>query len=112
MAIKSRPATRADIEGFFGKLPRQSIRARVLEVGGEVVGVAGYYMVNGVAVMFSDKKGDIPKMTIWRESRAMMDKIETPAVCVAEEGAGPFLERLGWQHAGPSSEGEVYTWQV
>lgn len=109
---KSRPATRADIYRFFGKIPGQSLRARVLEVDGEIVGVAGYYLMGNVAVMFSDSKGDIPKMTIWRESKAMMDRIKIPAICIAQEGSGRFLKRLGWTYAGPSPDGEVYEWRV
>lgn len=108
---KSRPATREDIERFFGQMPGRSIRARVLEIDGEIAGVAGYYIVNGVAVMFSDSRGDIPAMTVWRESKAMMDSMKIPAVCVAEENSGPFLKRLGWTYEGPSKDGDVYSWQ-
>ena len=108
--LRSRPASRSDIEGFFGRMPGPSIRARVLELDGEVVGVAGYYLVGGIAVMFSDTKADIPKLTIWRESKAMMAGMRIPAVCVASDGSGPFLERLGWRHLGPSPDGEVYQW--
>lgn len=109
--IKSRPATRSDIVKFLGKIPGKSIKARVLEVDGEVAGMAGYYIVNGVAVMFSESNRPLPKMTIWRESKAMMDSIKIPAVCTAEENSGSFLQRLGWEYAGPSPDGDVYTWR-
>lgn len=97
---------------FFGRLPPRTVRARVLEQDGRVVGLAGYYIAGGVAVMFSDMKEAIPAMTIWRESKAMMAEIKIPAICVAESNSGPFLERLGWVCAGPSTDGDVYTWQV
>lgn len=108
---ESRMATQGDILQFFEKLPPQTIRARVLERDGEVVGVAGYFVTGGMAVMFSDKRADIPKMTIWREAVAMMKGMKIPAVCVAESGSGPFLERLGWKRAGTSADGDVYTWR-
>lgn len=111
MATKSRPATQADLLTFFGRLPDCSVRARVLEQGGEIVGVAGYFMAGGRAVVFSDLKGDVPNMTIWREAKALMDSLRVPALCIAENGSGPFLERLGWQYVGPSADGEVYEWQ-
>lgn len=110
ITTKSRPATAGDVEAFFGRSVPHTIRARVLERDGAVVGVAGYYIINGLAVMFSDSKGDISKMTIWRESKAMMDGMKIPAICVSQDGSGPFLERLGWQYVGPSADGEVYKW--
>ena len=109
--IKSRPAVAADIEAFYGKPPPQAVRARVLEKDGRVVGVAGYHIINGVAVMFSDVSGDIAPITIWREAKAMMASMKIPAMCVGESYSGAFLERLGWERAGRSAVGEVYTWQ-
>ena len=109
--IKSRPAVAADFEAFYGKAPPQAVRARVLEQDGRVVGVAGYHILGGVAVMFSDVSEPIAPITIWRESKAMMASMKIPALCVAESYSGAFLERLGWSHAGRSADGEVYTWQ-
>ena len=106
--LKSRVATRADIHEYYGQLPAKSVRARVLEVDGRIVGVAGYYIEGSCAVVFSDAKEDIPKMTVWREAKAMMQSIRLRGVCTACEGSGPFLERLGWKHMG---EG-VYEWQL
>ena len=83
------------------------MRARVLERDGEVVGIAGYYLVGGVAFMFSDNRDDIPKLTIWREAKAMMAEMKLPAICTATEQSGPFLERLGWVPVGNG----VYSWQ-
>lgn len=83
----------------------------MLEGGGEVVGIAGYFLGHGHVVVFSDIREGIPKMTIWREARALMSDVKLPAICIAEETSGPFLERLGWQHVGPSDQGEVYKWR-
>ncbi len=109
--IKSRPAVAADFMAFYGKMPPRAVRAMVLERDGKPVGVAGYHIEDGVAVMFSDMSDAIPALTIWRESKAMMAAMKIPAVCVAEQQSGAFLKRLGWVHAGPSKHGEVYTWQ-
>lgn len=108
--LKSRLATRADITAFFGKTPSQTVRARVLEVDDQIVGVAGYWLAGGVAVMFSDIRGDIPNLTIWRESKAMMQSMNIPALCIATAGSERFLERLGWHYVGPSSDGGVFQW--
>lgn len=83
----------------------------MLEIDGKVVGLAGYYLMGGHAVMFSDGKEGIPKMTIWRESVAMMQSMKLPAICFSHDGSGPFLKRLGWTYVGPSPDGEVYKWQ-
>lgn len=83
----------------------------MLERDGEVLAVAGYHIGAGCVVMFSDMKPGIPKMRIWREARRMMSELKLPAVCVAEEYSGPFLERLGWHYAGRSDAGDVYQWQ-
>lgn len=76
---------------------------------GEVIGIAGYYLLLGAVLVFSEAKPGIPKMTIWRESLAFMADLKLPAICVAEETSGRFLERLGWHRATP--DGDVYQWQ-
>lgn len=105
---KTRPATMADFRSFFGRSAPHTIRARVLEIDGEVMGIAGYYLVNGAAFVFSDNKEGIPMIRIWREAKAFMESLNLPAICMADENSGPFLERLGWQ----SVDGEFYKWQV
>ena len=107
---RSRLATTADLLTFYGRLPPYSVRARVLEIDGELLGVAGYHITNGMAVMFSDWKEGIPAITVWREAVAMMKEIKMPAICVATDQSGKFLKRLGWQYAGPSDDGDVYSW--
>ena len=96
---------------FYGRNSGHSVRARVLEQNGDIVGVAGYYVACGLRVVFSDMKPGIPMMTIWRESVAMMKTITPPAICFSDGASGPFLERLGWQHECSTPDGEVYKWQ-
>lgn len=97
---------------MFGKPYSATLRAWSLEADGKVVAMAGYFMSAGKAVVFSDIKEDVPKMTIWREAKRFMDQLNVPSVCLAEDEAGPFLERLGWVFEGHSQDGGVYTWQA
>lgn len=109
--IRTRWATAADIPDLAG---RHTIRARVAEQDGRIVAVLGYYVQDGIARVFSEVREPLPKMTIWREAAAMMARIKVPAVCLADRdhpGSCRLLERLGWQHAGTTPEGEVYAWR-
>lgn len=93
---KTRPATAADIHDYFGKSAPKTVRAWVLTVDGKVVGVAGYYISAGNAVVFSDIKDGIPKMTVWRAAVEFMESLNLPVICEGSEGSKSFLERLGW----------------
>ena len=108
---KIRPATSADVLAYFGEKAPQTIRANVLDVDGEVLGIAGYYLHGGNAVVFSDNKPDIPKLTIWRQAKALMKSLRLPSVCFATETSGPFLKRLGWQFVEETDAGDMYKWQ-
>lgn len=93
-----RPAKAGDIEGFYGRLPLRSVRAWVMEIDGNVAGLAGWGVDAGNMVVFSDVLPDVPKMTVWRKAKEFMAMIDFPAMCQSTETSGPFLERLGWQH--------------
>lgn len=101
----------ADLAQFFGEKLPMSVRARVIERDGDVVAVAGYYFAGSRVAVFSDLKADLPKMTIWREAKALMDGISLPAYCMTNTGAGQFLKRLGWDFHSTSPDGDFYTWQ-
>lgn len=98
--ITTRPATQADISGFYGRLPLRSVRAWVMEIDGEAAGIAGWGIEAGHVVVFSDLRDGVPKMTVWRKAKEFMAMIDFPAVCQCTETSGPFLERLGWRHVG------------
>lgn len=83
-----------------------SVRGVVWETDGEVVGLAGRYLLGGRTVIFSDAKPGLPKLAVWRAAKKFMAEVVGPAVCVTEN-SGPFLERLGWV----KGEGEEYLWQ-
>lgn len=107
--LESRPATAADVVAFFGKNSPQTVRARVVEVDGVVQGIAGYYIAGGIAIMFSDSK-ELPKVTIWRESKKMMESMKLPAICIGSGDSRSFLERLGWAYVGTTDAGEIFQW--
>lgn len=98
---------------FYGKPFARTLKAEVFEHNGEVIAVVGYYFLNGWALVFSDIMETAPrlKMRVWREAVRFMGKLTFPALCVADEGSGPFLTRLGWQFVGPSGDGDVYSWR-
>lgn len=110
--IANRPATAADAALFWGRNPPVAIRAWVLDVDGEPAAIAGYFLNGTHAVMFSDIRegATIPKMTVWRESAALMERMTLPAICVATGSSGRFLKRLGWRWIGASAAGDVYEW--
>lgn len=75
---------------------------------GKPAGVAGYYLVDGVKMVFSDIAAPLPKTLVWRMAKRFMASVRPPAVCVTNNGR--FLERLGWQPAGQSEDGDIYRW--
>lgn len=87
-----------------------SVRAWAWDVDGKPAAVAGYYLKNGQAVVFSDMIEGAPKIRIWREAKVFMEGIALPAVCEATRGSERFLERLGWVHMQTTDECEVYRW--
>lgn len=89
------------------------MRARVIERDGEVVAVAGYYVTNGWAAVFSDIKDEtLPKLLIWREALKVMRDVKIKAFCVGDEKSGAFLQRLGWKFNNSGPDGDIYTWAV
>lgn len=112
MRTETRPARAEDIQRIYGRTAGQTVRAQVWTVDGDPVAIVGYYMAGQTAVVFSDIKVDAPKVSIWRAAKAYMANMKVPATCFACDGSGPFLERLGWSHVGPTEDGELYKWQV
>jgi hypothetical protein len=99
--LQIRPATAADVKGFYPAGLGSSVRAWVAEVDGEVRGIAGVLATGEYLLVFSDIKdaAGLPKLTIWRGTRALMEKITAlnlPLIAVANDCSGPFLERLGF----------------
>lgn len=108
-------ATADDLRQFYGDNIGPSVRARVAEMSGEIVGVVGWRMVNGIAHVFSEIRPALkahPRRIV-NEARRVMAMLPH-AVCVADpsiKNAPRFLIWLGWQHIGCTSFGEVYAWR-
>jgi hypothetical protein len=86
-----------------------TVRCWTLLVDDEPVGIAGWFVVHGVAHVFSDLKPGVPKLAVWRAARKLMGLLPRSAICVTT-GSGLFLDRLGWVYLGDCDEGEVYAW--
>lgn len=95
-----------------------TVRAWVAELDGEPIGIAGYYLIAGRAMVFSDMRDEMKRfpVLIMKLAIEFMGSIQStglPLVCTASTkipNAEKFLQRLGWLHVGPSEAGEVYTW--
>ncbi len=70
-----RPATRADFEAFYRELPSQTVKAWVAMEDDKPVGIGGYYLSGGVAVVFTDH-GDMSKRDMIRGARALMVELK------------------------------------
>ena len=103
--IDARPASPSDIMAFHGQLPAKTVRAWTLWWNEELVGVGGYMLGPAGAHVFSDIRGEVPKMTIWRAALALMDMVPSPATCWSDNDE--LMTRLGWEHI----EGDLYRWQ-
>ena len=83
-----RPATREDIRRFYGKTIPMTTRAVVAERDGEIVGVGGYYLSNGVAIAFTNTDGSMSKREIILGGRSVMDLLKNfggPVVARSDE---------------------------
>lgn len=105
--ITTRLARPSDFDAFHGRRPDHAVRAWVLEVDGEVVGMAGWRVAGEHLVVFSDVKPGVAKMTVWRKAKQLMAMIDFPAFCECTETSGPMLLRLGWRHVA----GNVYKYE-
>jgi hypothetical protein len=97
----------------MGQKPPYRIRARVVDDEDGPAMVAGYWIAGQAAVVFSDIREDakVSKLRIFKEARHFMNRLNMKAVCVADPGSGPFLERLGWDFTGfTEDKQEVYRW--
>ncbi len=52
-----RPCTRADFIRFFDKEPPWAVRAICAEQDGTILGIGGYYLINGAAFVFTNQRG-------------------------------------------------------
>lgn len=110
----TRPATAVDIEAYYGEPPSNTMRATVVEMDGEIVGVIGVVREPTVGRFFCDFQPKLQpyvrSITIMRAvkgSMAFVEQYRGPVVAIAEHAEGcRILHRLGWTHL----QGELYGW--
>lgn len=110
---KARWATPDDLTKFYGLPISHTVQAVVLDVGGEILAVAGIYEHSGRLICFSDFKEEASsfKKTIIsgaRMMRSIMAKKRRPIYAVRDENlatSARFLAYLGFEQ-----DGEYYVW--
>lgn len=73
-----RRATAEDLTTFWGHPPKHTMKAHVIDHGGDVIAVGGIYYLDGGVVAFSDMKDEAAKhpKQIMRCARAVMDDLK------------------------------------
>lgn len=112
-----RPATAQDFAQQF-TLPRQTVKAWVVEENDRLLGIGGYYLEHGRAVIFSEIANDARTRCQW-PARAMLTsarhvlaealKIGVQVCAVADpkvKNSAKLLERLGFVQGYK----ETYVW--
>jgi len=113
-----RGADKIDLRRWFGgELPPVSMRAQVLDIEGELVGIWGVQFFKGQMLGFTKFK-DAAKVhkramvAMVKSARKMLQ--EYPYVIAFadkdEPTADGFIRHIGFQYAGSSPQGEVYEW--
>lgn len=106
MESKTRSATRADIEAFYGGPLPYTSRAMVIEIDGEIVMVAGV-MHSSPLLAFMDMRDRLREsprvlMRSIPQYREILGKYDGTVVAKPNEneaGAARFLERVGFREA-------------
>lgn len=112
-----RPATREDVEAWYGKGQKRSLRAIVGTLDGEVVAIAGVYRdkefmvgIAGLKPHARHRKRDAVRM-----AREGVKLLQNYSLVVAfadkdEKTADGLIGHLGFEHVGPTEYGEMYLW--
>jgi hypothetical protein len=110
--VTYRFATESDLRRFYGDLPRPTVRAVVILLDGEPVGVIGLARESGCEKLFSEYKPEMQphlrRFEVLRAIKLAMTLVES-AKCdvyaVRDEGTDILL-RLGFEHV----EDDIYKW--
>lgn len=105
--IRWRYATAADVDRYYGERPRQTMRAIVVLLDDEPVGIVGLANEGDRLVAFSEYKPELEphlkSMTVLRVVKAAQKMILTASlpVIVCETTNPKLLERLGFAEIEP-----------
>lgn len=115
--LSVRFATAGDIESFYGQLQQPTLRALVVEMRGDVVGLVGLARRGSISIFFSEVRTELrphlKRMVALRAIKRAMKWVEQSAVpvfAIAQEDepqAPALLVRLGFE---PVSE-DLYRWR-
>lgn len=105
--IAWRYASTADVEKYYGELPPQTIRAVVVLLDDEPVGIAGLSYDGDRYTAFSEYKPELEphlkSMTVLRAVKAVQRMVKTanlPVIVVNSSNPG-LLERIGFREFKP-----------
>lgn len=114
--ITIRPASRADIVEFYGEMLNESMRARVADLNGKVVGIIGLVYKDYPTLVSTLTPELRPyRKTILKEAKRFLSEIHQTAYAVAcpkEKTSQRLLEHLGFEFIRDTTEGRLYRWQT
>lgn len=106
------PATRKDIEAFYGQGFKWTFRAVAARLGERTLGIGGVYYDGEYCIAFSSFDPEINKYPV-AKARGVMKIMEIvrdrDCFAITDErypSAPHLLERLGFEHV----EGRIYRW--
>lgn len=118
---KIRHATAADLDAFYGdKRPKVTQRAIVVELDGEILGVASLNYFGDQITATSEMRDELKAypLTIMKAARQfaeILNKHGGGVLAVASKEiprSAQFLERVGFEYIGTITDGRVYRWQI
>src|SRR3990167_11477671 len=94
-----RPCTRMDFEAFYSKGPPMTLRALAAERDGDIVGIGGYYIVNGMAHAFTDQRGMTRREMVKaaRQLVAFLDTVKTQMIAQCGSDGDTALKHYGYE---------------
>ncbi|HDZ73694.1 MAG TPA: hypothetical protein ENH55_13195 [Aurantimonas coralicida] len=99
--ITVRPATRADFVDFYGTAPPMTVRALAAEsTAGEVLGIGGYYLSDGVVLAFTDYHEAMSKRDRVKGAHAlvaMLRELGIEVVAHMGEDGATALKHFGFE---------------
>jgi hypothetical protein len=110
--LSYRWASAADLQQFYGELPRPTLRAVVLLLDDVPAGVIGLARDSGCDKLFSDAKPGfephLRRFQVLRAIKLVMSMVESSArdVYAVRQEDTDILVRLGFEHV----EGDIYKW--
>jgi len=110
-----RPATRQDLEAFYGRGDFPTARALVGVIADEVVAVAGVSLRHGRRIVFADINESVDRnsFSFRRAAVAAIRFVQKAGFDAAfanpnESTAPHLLQRVGLERLGPSEHGDFY----